>query len=370
MTKNDPTTFIPGLKLAERFYHDTVRPLLATHFPALAHSAALLGPGSEVLGYDDVTSTDHHWGPRLQLFLTPAALAQTGKAIGEMLAHRLPTTFLGFPTNFTPPIAENGPTQLLEPVESGPVNHRVERLTIRDFIRDILAFDVEKPLETADWLTFPEQALLSITAGGIFHDDLGLKATRRRFAYYPQDVWLYRLAAGWARIGQEEHLMGRAGAVGDELGSALIAARLVGDIMRLCFLMERTYAPYPKWLGTAFRQLSCAYTLSPHLQAALTAPNWRAREQHLIPAYEYLAARHNALGLTKRLPETVTRFHDRGFHVIAEHGFVAALLAEVRDPAVQRIAARPPIGGIDQFSDSTDLLSDPQWRSTLRALFL
>ncbi len=37
--------------------------------------------------------------------------------------------------------------------------------------------------------------------------------------------------------------------IGDEVGSALIGSRLVRDIMRLCFLMEQTYAPYAKWFG-------------------------------------------------------------------------------------------------------------------------
>lgn len=33
--------------------------------------------------------------------------------------------------------------------------------------------------------------------------------------------------------------------------------------MRLCFLMEKQYAPYPKWFGTAFAQLDCAERLLP-----------------------------------------------------------------------------------------------------------
>ena len=66
------------------------------------------------------------------------------------------------------------------------------------------------------------------------------------------------MASGWQRIGQEEHLTPHAGSVGDELGSALIGSRLVRDIMSLCFLMEKRYAPYAKWFGTAFLRLECA----------------------------------------------------------------------------------------------------------------
>ncbi len=203
----------------------------------------------------------------------------------------------------------------------------------------------------------------------VYHDGAGLEAVRSRFAFYPHDVWLYLLAAGWARIGQEEHLMGRAGSVGDDVGAALIAARLVRDVMRLCFLMERQYAPYPKWFGTAFSRLACAAELLPALRRTLHAHSWQEAEAGLVPAYEALARLHNSLGLTPPLPETVRSFWGRPFQVMAMHGFADALLSEIRDPAVQRIAARPPIGGIDLISDNTDLLESPAWRPALRNLY-
>ena len=64
--------FIKGLDLGRIFYEEAVRPILNKHFPDLAHSAGLLGLGSEVLGYDTAQSMDHDWGPRLMLFLTQA----------------------------------------------------------------------------------------------------------------------------------------------------------------------------------------------------------------------------------------------------------------------------------------------------------
>jgi hypothetical protein len=162
--------------------------------------------------------------------------------------------------------------------------------------------------------------------------------------------------------------MGRAGMVDDEVGSALIGARLVRDVMRLCFLMEKTYAPYPKWFGSAFKQLSCAKTLWPVFQGVLRSEAWQARESYLVQAYEYIAAWHNALKLTEPLPEKVTFFYGRPFRVIAQHGFTEALLKRIQDPDVKRIAERSLIGSIDLFSDNVDLVSDPSWRKELRQL--
>jgi hypothetical protein len=105
------------------------------------------------------------------------------------------------------------------------------------------------------------------------------------------------------------------------------------------------------------------------LRAALAADGWQERQRHLARAYELAALKHNALGVTEALPTEPRDFFGRPFKVIALHGFAAALRARIDDEAVKRIAARRPIGGIDQFSDSTDLISHEQWRATLRKLY-
>jgi len=357
--------FIPGLQLCRQFYAQIVRPLLETHFPALEYSAALLGDGSETLGYDTPMSSDHHWGPRVMLFVREDDI-YLGPAIHAMLADHLPYTFMGYSTHFSEPNPDDNGTQLLQAIDSGPVNHRVTVHTPRSLLADHLGLDSADSLTPADWLSIPEQRYLTLTAGAVYHDGIGLEDLRRIFNYYPHDVWLYLLACGWARIGQEEHLMGRAGLVGDEIGSALIGARLVRDIMRLCFLMERRYAPYPKWLGTAFKQLDCGPTLYPTLQKALAARTWQTRQKHLIPAYEFIARKHNALGLTAPLSESTLQFFGRPFQVITLHGFTDTLLAQISDSA---IASLPLIGGIDQWSDNTDLLESRQMREKLTQIY-
>lgn len=361
--------FISGLALARAFYEEAVRPILSTDFVGLPYAAALLGSGSEVLGFDTEMSTDHHWGPRVMLFLREPDYEPHAAALKETLSHKLPVRFRGYSTNYAAPNPPDSNVQHLQLVEQDPVNHRVEVHTLRGYCQDYLGFDLAHAIAPADWLSFPEQKLRTLVAGAVFHDEAELQAARDRFQYYPHEVWLYLLASGWNRLGEEEHLMGRAGLAGDELGSALIGSRLVRDLMRLCFLMERQYAPYPKWFGTAFAQLACAPALTPFLRQAQFAQTWLEREQGLTEAYQRVAAMHNELGITAPLPTTVRDFFNRPFKVMALHGFAAALCARLTDPEVQQLAQGGLIGGIDLISDNTDILSATHWRPSLRRLF-
>ncbi len=373
---NNPNPeFIPGLQLCEAFYREAVEPILRKHFGDLSYAAALIGSGSEVLGFDTEMSSDHHWGPRLMMFLKPDDVSTYKTVVSQKLSEELPREFRGYPTSFTAPNAEEHGVQLLDHSETGPINHRVEIMSIERFFDDYFGIDITCPVNAIDWLTLPQQKLRTITGGKVFHDDIGLEKTRSQFLYYPEDVWFYLLACGWARIEQEEHLMGRAGFVGDDIGSGIIAARLVRDLINLCFLMEKTYAPYPKWFGTAFKHLTAAKVLEPIFQSVLCAANWQERQRHLIPAYEYVAAKHNLLKITEKLPEQVREFHGRPFSVISMGDFSKAICDKIdgsptADPRLKKLLKQPLIGSVEQFSDSTDILSNPVWRAGIRNLYL
>jgi hypothetical protein len=352
-------TFIPGLDLCRRFYEEAVRPILPGN---LLHAAALIGPGSDVLGFDTPMSMDHDWGPRLLLFLTEEDLTKRTQEIDSALRTHLPARFLGFPTGYG---------RHADGVKTpGGTDHAVVIQTVRAFLLEQIALDPNEPIKSTDWLTFPEQKLRTIVDGAVYHDEVGLQEVRNRFTYYPHDVWLFQLAACWRRIGQEEHLVGRAGYVGDEVGAAIIAARLVHDLMRLCFLLERTYAPYPKWFGTGFFRLRCGPSLLPMFERVLAARDWRTRDAALIPAYEFVAQIQNDLALVPPLPGRVTLFHDRPFHVIELGGtFSETLAAAITDPEIKPLVGSRLIGGIDLITDNTDVLCETAFHPALRSLF-
>jgi hypothetical protein len=310
--------------------------------PSTPRAAALFGYGSDVLGFDTERSTDHGWGPRVLVFLADDAdlSRERWRALASAIDERLPETYGGFATRF---VAREGT----------PTMHQVLVTTVGAWFAAALGFDPRGDVTDADWLAPPSQLLRSSVAGAVFEDDAGLLTQARdRLRWYPDDVWLYLLACQWRRIDQEEPFVGRTGEVGDELGSAVVAARLVRDLMRLCFLIERQYAPYTKWLGTAFSRLQCAPVLTPRFQSALRAPDWKQREAALVPAFEYVACAFNDLGVTEAQDPTARYFYGRPFLVLASARFVEACMAKT---PLTRLGY---VGGIDQFVDSTDVLSN------------
>lgn len=359
-------TFIPGLQLSEAFYSEAVRPILHADFPNLQHSASLIGWGSDVLGYDTTISTDHMWGPRLQLFLPEAAFEANKDAVTDALSHKLPHTFRGYSTHFGSPDLEGVRRQ--EESAYGPVQHLVDVLTVSEFFESYLGLDPRQELRAADWLTFSEHRLLGSTSGKVFHDGLGeLNTARERISYYPRDVWLYMLAAQWARIGQEEAFVGRTGDVGDELGSRLIAARIVQSLMKLAFLMERKYAPYSKWFGTGFARLERAGVLGPILDRVMTAATWQERETHMAEAYRTIARMHNKLGITEPIDPEVRNYYGRPYKVIFAERFVEPIRAAIIGEEVKNLP--PYIGSSNQFIESTDLMESADLRRKLKAIY-
>ena len=361
--------FIPGVQLNEMFYREAVVPILSAAFPELRYSAALIGYGSDVLGYYSERSTDHEWGLRLLIFLPEKDFREQADSIDEILSARLPTDFRGYSTNFAEP--DENSERWMVPAESGRVRHHVYFHTVREFIGNYLGIDPRGTPSTFDWLLMYQNAPLEINGGAVYHDGLGeLVPIRQSLAWYPREVWLYMLASQWIRIAQEEPFPSRCGEGGDELGARINAARIVRDLMRLCYLIERRYVPYNKWLGTGFSRLNCAQELEPVLRAAVAADTWQSREQYLCRAFEIVARMHNSMGLFATLDTGTMSFHERPYRVLGAGRFAKAVSDEIRDDSLRGIyATAGPIGSIDQFADSTNLLTRPDLRNRLRVLF-
>lgn len=355
--------FIPALNLNEQFYHEVVAPLIAARFPGLKYSAGLIGWGSEVVGFDDAVSTDHNWGLRFQIFLSDADYGRLARTLDRVLDDNLPPDFLGFPTSF--PVEVNDDQRAAN--ARTKARHNIEIDTIKGYFSRYLGCNPFGEIRAAEWLSFPEHKLLAVTAGRVFDDDSGdLTAVRRKLVYYPRDVWLYMLAAQWDAILEEQAFVGRAGDAGDELGSAVIASRQIERIMKLGFLMELNYAPYSKWLGTAFRSLRCSAKLLPVFEEIIRSRQWRARDRAMARAYSIAADIHNSLGITASLGTETDGYFERPYTVLADGGFPIEIRKQISSPEVLKLLR---LGSVNQLVSSDNILNEPQNIKRLRTLY-
>jgi Domain of unknown function (DUF4037) len=341
-----------GAELARSFFSGVVEPLLDRALPGLAYAAARLGSGSDVLGLDDEMSRDHDWGCRLTLLVDEDDRDQVPR-ISRLLDEELPERHEGHPVRFQLTWAPS-------------VSHQVEVATVGGFAASRLGVDPTGGLSVLDWLSVTGQSVLEVTAGPVFTDRTrALAAVRTLLAWYPPDVERYVLAAGWQRLCQLMPMVGRTAEAGDELGSRLLSAKLADDLIGLAFALSRRWAPYAKWRGTVFRSLSIAAELGPLLDDAVAAPGWRERENALADACE-------ALLLTQResfepAPESaVIPFFDRPYRTV-DQAVPRGLLAGLTDPDVARLP--PIVGSIEQWADSTDVLSSPGRRAQLPSVY-
>jgi hypothetical protein len=337
---------ISGLELARTFYRDAVEPLLDR-----PHAAALIGEGSEVLGYDDARSRDHEWGPRLQVFVHAADVDSTRKSI----AAHLPAEYAGYPTQWF---------SLLE----GRSTHHIEVASAEQWLAARIPSIPWQEPDAAAWLSIPQQHLLQLTAGELFRDDLGdMSRLRAAYAWYPLDVWRWMIAAHWHLLGNIVPIIGRALECGDRRGARLHIGRTCELMIEMAFLQERRYRPYAKWLGRAFGSLAASASLGPLLDRALQEVDQAAISDALL----LLAHRHDGLRITEEVAPAISDFavgiNDavRPYPVLNTSELIDATVSSIEDPRLREL---PRVGSIDQLTHADDLLINfTTWPAELAA---
>ena len=76
---------------------------------------------------------------------------------------------------------------------------------------------------------------------------------------------------------------------------------------------------------------------------------------------------HNDLALTPPVPASVSKFHDRPFLVIQGESIARAIWDEIEDEEVRALPYG--VGKVDQWVDSTDILSSTPRCRLLRTLY-
>jgi len=331
--------FIKGLDLSESFYNEYGLAVIQQNYPDLKFSAGRITAGSDIIGYDDIVSTDHNWCPGFMIFLNECDI-NIRDELQDVFQKNLPHIYKGFDV----------------------LSNSIWICTMKE-VTDM--YIGEMPQNDIDWLTISEHRLLGLTAGRIYIDMLNIEETRRKLSFYPQDVKLYLIASQWSIIAEEQAFVKRTSDVGDELGSSLICARSAERLMRLCFLYKNKYAPYSKWFGTAFKQLSLD-NIHDEITAALSANTIAERENHIVNAQVLIAELHNACNITKPFDIKVHEYYGRGAKILLTDDFADIVQEKITNQELKKCFL---IGSMSQIGNLNHLWDNPENRDKIQQLY-
>lgn len=339
-----------GLAINKRFYFHVVKPLLDKNYPQLQYACGLIGPGSDVLGIDDLISRDHNWGLRLIVFLEEKDLKLKNE-ISEYLSSNLPRVFETIDVNWSSNLADDG-SRTPAPTK-GKINHNITFYSIPEYLSNHFGVYSVESLKEEEWLLISEQKFLEFVSGEIFFDSIGkITDLRKIFNYYPFTIKIINLIGEWKAIASEIAFVGRTRMLYDDVGSLLIASRLINRMMRISFILENQYIPYAKWIGTKFYYLHLARELLPLFRQILAASGWEEREDCLVQCYLYLAQEMKKLDLiSSQITEIF--YYSRPQKVININDIINDLSQKI-DPAMVRKYCWGSINQIIHISDTID----------------
>ena len=291
-----------GIAIAETFFKEFGLPTLQQHYPELVNqvSAGLLGEGSEMLGFDDILSHDHDWGPRFVLFLNESDYKKLGQEVTAKFNKLRPDSFQGINLSKTKPISVQ---------------------TIDGFYEELTKFP-HPPKSIKEWFTIRENDLCYAQTGKIFYDPTGNLIKRHQSfqkAYYPHEIRLGWIAAQlfWIWHYGEYNVCDRMAKRNERVGSLIGIGRVVQATMRLTFLLNHRFSPYWKWLHSAFVQLPILTPkINPILQKMEAEATLKGRVQAINQICDYIRISLYEQGI---FPDSNKRDYMGCFEILNNH---------------------------------------------------
>jgi hypothetical protein len=245
------------LGISRDLFFEVVKPVLEREFPAETAQTAfgLFGYGSEALGLDDELSRDHHWGVRIDGLMPDTVPLARREEIRQAVQAALPSSFRGHSLR-----------------EGHLAGAGLTLDGLQAFLVRTIGID-HVPRTDVEWLHVPEEEIVHITNGEVWHDPGGrFTAVRQAFQnHYPEPVRRRRIAH-WCRYfsGMGSYALKRAILRGDEFYAATAFGKAIRWGVQLAFLLDRRYYPYDKWLMAFFVRLPrLASPLRPVVQEAV-----------------------------------------------------------------------------------------------------
>lgn len=250
--------FGSGMELCQAFYEEYGKPMIKEKFPMYEDviAAGLVGEGSECFGFDDQVSRDHDFGPGFCLWLTDQVYDEIGEEL-QRAYEELPSTYMGI-TRFTTLKAQK----------------RVGVFRIGDFYEGLIGLR-DVPTTQNQWLFLDDYRLATAVNGRVFRDDLGEFSRIRRgiLAYYPEEVRIKKIAREAALMAQSgQYNYSRMFGRGERVTASIALSEFMKHTMSMVYLLNRTYAPFYKWMHRGLGKLPVLRDIREILNALVDFP--------------------------------------------------------------------------------------------------
>jgi hypothetical protein len=191
---------------------------------------------------------------------------------------------------------------------------------------------------------------------------------RARFAYFPDDVWRYRLAYQWTALSWDIDLIGICTRRGDILSARVAVARSVERIIGVVFLLNRAYRPgYLKWLHRKFAALPwLAADLMPAMEQAMTCGNLSDVVVTLYPVLDRLVAFQSERAGVPIPDYAKPPSLDPGFFARDLQAVVRAIRSTIKGELTMQSTT---VGALDQWVMDQDLLMVPRQLRLLAGVY-
>lgn len=233
--------FQNGLELCEAFYQEFGVPMIRTKFPAYESviAAGLVGEGSDCFGFDDEVSRDHDFGPGFCLWLTDQVYDEIGEEL-QSAYDELPSTYMG-----------------ITRITTAKAQKRVGVFRIGEFYEKLIGLN-DVPATRNQWLFLDDYRLAAAVNGKVFRDELG-EFTRIRkglLHYYPEDVRMKKIAREAALMAQSgQYNYSRMFGRGERVTALIALSEFMKHTMAMVYLLNKTYAPFYKWMHKGMDRL-------------------------------------------------------------------------------------------------------------------
>lgn len=227
--KNSNSKRLTGLERAEIVAKYTSE-FIKVKYPDLYSRIclALVGVGSECLGFDDEISEDHDFSSRCQLFLDDSDY-KTYKS-------DLESSLKIFCKN-------------LESLTSNLKDVNIEIMPISNFYKYYTLFE-NGPKTESEYRKVPMDLLCVATNGKVFLDNLGKfsEIRNRLLNFYPEDIRLKKIAFQLNKMAQSgQYNYSRMIKRGDTVAANIAQGEFVKHYLEFVHLLNKKYIPFYKW---------------------------------------------------------------------------------------------------------------------------